>query len=86
MGLGAFTIAVIAGLAVDNPADRILSRALISMFLCNAVGLALGLIAEKAVIDAIATYIRAHPVHEHFADGSDQSAQPAPTESRRIAA
>ena len=86
MGLGAFGIAIIAGLAVDNPADHILSRALISMFVCNIVGLAVGILAERTVTDSIGTYIKARPVHEHLADDSIPVAQIAPTEQRRAAA
>lgn len=67
MGLGAFGVAIIAGLAVDNPADRILSRAIISMFTCNLVGLVIGLVAERAVAQCIEAYVSSRPVHEHAA-------------------
>lgn len=67
MGLGAFGVAIIAGLAVDNPADRILSRAIVSMFTCNLVGLVIGLVAERAVAQCIETYVASRPVHEHSA-------------------
>ena len=86
MGLGAFAIAIIAGLAVDNPADRILSRALLSMFICNTLGLALGLVAERAIVDSVATYIRARPLHEHSTDSPETPAQTAPAERRTAAA
>ena len=86
MGLGAFGIAIIAGLAVDNPADRILSRALICMFVCNLVGLALGALAERTLNDSIGTYIKARPVHEHLAEVDEPVAKIAPPEQRRAAA
>ncbi|MBC7834411.1 MAG: hypothetical protein H7Y88_04830 [Phycisphaerales bacterium] len=53
LGLAGFSIALIAGLSADNPADQILVRALLSMIGCNAVGLLLGLIAEKSVQGAL---------------------------------
>jgi tetrahydromethanopterin S-methyltransferase subunit C len=86
MGLGAFAVAIIAGLAVDNPADHILSRAIVSMFLCNIVGLVVGTLAERAVVDSIDAYIRARPVREQLTDASDLSAHAAPSEQRRAAA
>lgn len=86
MGLGAFTLAIISGLAVDNPADRILSRALICMFVCNILGMVLGLLAERTVADAIHHYTSTRPVNEH---SPDTPAHPAPTaqgDVRRAAA
>lgn len=62
MGLSAFVIATIAGLAVDNPADSILSRAIISMLVCNAIGLVVGSLAERAVSEAVAEYVSDRPV------------------------
>ncbi|MBX3357238.1 MAG: hypothetical protein KF745_02300 [Phycisphaeraceae bacterium] len=55
MGLAAFAVAVIAGLAVNNPADFILARALLSMFVCWAVGLAVGAVAERTMIESLTT-------------------------------
>jgi hypothetical protein len=81
MGLGAFGVAIIAGLAVDNPADRILSRAIISMFTCNVVGLVIGLVAERAVTHCIEAYVASRPVHEH----SVIPAQSGPAKSGRAA-
>jgi hypothetical protein len=86
MGLGAFGIAIVAGLAVDNPADHILSRALICMFVCNIVGLAIGALAERTVNDSIGTYIKARPVHEQLAEDVGPVAKIAPPEQRRAAA
>lgn len=84
MGLGAFGIAIIAGLAVDNPVDNILSRALVSMLACNFVGLLIGTLAERAVVTSIESYAEARPVHEHLADVDDSSG--APVDARRAAA
>lgn len=64
MGLSAFVIATIAGLAVDNPAENILSRAIVSMFACHALGLVVGALAERAVADAVNEYVAERPVSE----------------------
>jgi len=47
--LAAFAIAVVAGLAADNPADTILLRAMVSMAACFFLGALLGVAAEAAI-------------------------------------
>lgn len=64
MGLSAFVIATIAGLAVDNPAVSILTRSILSMFVCHTLGLIVGMLAERAVTDAISAYTADRPVAE----------------------
>lgn len=59
MGLAAFVIATVAGLAADNPAENILTRAIVSMFACHVLGFVVGLLAEKAVTDGIVQYVSA---------------------------
>jgi hypothetical protein len=56
LGLTAFAIATIAGMAVGNPTDTILWHAIIAMIVCQMVGLVLGSIGERVVTDAIADY------------------------------
>ena len=62
MGLSAFSIAVLAGLSADNGADQILARALTSMLACTAVGWVVGLVGERAAIEAIEAYRASNPV------------------------
>ncbi len=52
-GLAAFAIAVIAGMAAQNPADRVLGRALICFVICQVIGWILGSIGERAVEEAV---------------------------------
>jgi len=73
MGLSAFVIATVAGLAVDNPADSILTRAILSMFLCHALGLVVGMLAERAVADAIACHVKQHPISDSDVAAPTQS-------------
>lgn len=47
-GLCGFVIAIIAGLAVENPLDVILTRALTALVACNVLGMAVGAAAEYA--------------------------------------
>lgn len=56
LGLSAFAVAVIAGLAADNPAGTILARALVSMAVCHAVGWGIGAAAERAAQEAVRAY------------------------------
>lgn len=62
MGLAAFALAIIAGLAAGNDADHILGTALVALAACAAVGWALGAAAERAVLDAVSTYEQNHPI------------------------
>lgn len=56
MGLAAFSVAVIAGLAVGNPAETVLGRALAAMVACNALGWVVGAAAEKVASEAVRAY------------------------------
>jgi tetrahydromethanopterin S-methyltransferase subunit C len=58
LGLSAFAIAIVAGLAAENPAETILARAVVSMVVCHVVGWCVGLTAERAVMDAVDAYER----------------------------
>ena len=60
-GLTGFAVAIFAGLAADNPAGVILSRALIAMVACYAVGIFLGMLALRAVRDATALHATRNP-------------------------
>lgn len=49
LGLSGFAVAIVAGLSADNPADLILTRAIISMAALGALGQALGAVAERVI-------------------------------------
>ena len=57
--LSAFAVAVVAGLAAQNPASSILVRALIAMIVCYPVGLIIGLICQRLMFDHIAAHQKA---------------------------
>jgi membrane protein implicated in regulation of membrane protease activity len=69
--LSAFAVAVLAGLAGGNPTAQILLRALVAMFVCYPVGLAVGTVFERV--------IRGH-VDDRMAHASlaDSFAKPSP--------
>jgi len=73
LGLAAFSIAIIAGLAADNPTDVILLRALASMFVCYLIGSVIGLSAERALQEAIDRYAQDNPAPA-IADSSPSDA------------
>lgn len=60
--LAAFAVALIAGLAADNPAYDILLRALFAMILGQIVGWIVGVIGERTINEAVVTYRQANPV------------------------
>lgn len=49
MGLCGFAVTLIAGLAVDNPLDVIVLRAVAAMLVCYVVGNLIGLAAQVAI-------------------------------------
>ena len=51
LGLLAFSVTVVAGLAVGNPVDVILSRSIFALFLFCLVGILLGAAAEAVVAE-----------------------------------
>jgi len=55
-GLTAFAVAMVAGLAADNTAEAVLSRALVAMIICNVLGWFAGLICERTVRTALDAY------------------------------
>lgn len=49
LGLAGFALAIFAGLAVGNPPTDTLSRALVALVMCQAIGFMLGWVAEGAI-------------------------------------
>jgi len=71
MGLGGFALAIVAGLAADNPTNQILLRAILSMLGCQVVGLAIGAVAEMAIDERSAAHRAAHPMTGDIAEGAE---------------
>ncbi len=62
VALGAFVVAVVAGLAVENPAWVILTRALIAMLVGQIVGLGAGEVLAYVRRTHTADYIKRNPI------------------------
>lgn len=48
--LAGFAVAIVSGLASDNPAAQILLRATIAMVVCYVIGSIVGLICERVIV------------------------------------
>lgn len=68
LGLIGFIIAILAGLAADNPETTTIVRALIAMFICYVVGMIIGAIATRALNEHIAQYKQSNPMPSDSVD------------------
>lgn len=59
LGLAAFVVAIVAGLAAGNDPSRVLSTAIVAMICCQVLGLALGAVGQHIVSGHLAS-ITAH--------------------------
>ena len=59
--LSAFGVALISGLASDNPASSVLARALMAMFLSYPVGWIVGMICQYVIDDHLKIHKEANP-------------------------
>ncbi|MBI1190839.1 MAG: hypothetical protein GC200_09200 [Tepidisphaera sp.] len=78
LGLTAFAVAVLCGLAVDNPMDVTLSRALTSLAAGFFVGALLGMVLSHVIKQHVTQYIADRPVPTpNHAAQTDSAAQAA---------
>lgn len=77
--LAAFAVAVVAGMAGDNSASHVLSRALIAMILCYPVGLLVGIVCERVIAERVDEHVRDHPLPTPSEDNVGERVDPAPT-------
>lgn len=79
--LGAFAVAIVVGMAVDNPTETILLRAIIALVVCYVGGSIVGAVAERTVAHAAAAHKAANPVpstdHPHAVSAPVASRPPA---------
>ncbi len=69
-GLSGFAVALIAGLAADNPAEVILGRALVCMLAVQLLGIVIGAVCERTVREAVEKYRGSRPVPEPRVKGA----------------
>lgn len=78
MGLAGFALAIVAGLAADNPSTQILLHALLSMLGCQMVGLAIGAVAEHAIDERSGAHRAANPIGGDGAQGDEPAEDEGP--------
>jgi len=66
--LGAFAVAIIAGLAAENAADVILTRAIVCMSVCYLVGALIGAVGSRAIEEGVRAHQAANPAAESASD------------------
>lgn len=64
LALAAFLVAIISGLAADNAGTTILLQAIISMIVCQVLGLAIGGVAERVIREHTDRYKQENPIHK----------------------
>lgn len=84
-GLSGFSIAILAGLAVNNPADVILSRAVAALFISYIAGGVIGMLMDRTVTDGINDYKAERPLPGEAPPPEQSPAPPAPAETRPVA-
>lgn len=60
--LAAFSVAIIAGLAADNPGTTVLTTAIICMIGCQLIGLVVGAVAQRAIDEHLSRYRAKNPI------------------------
>ena len=60
--LTAFSVGIMAGLFTGNPAETILARSLVAMLVGYALGIVVGMIGERTVVEGIRQYEKARPI------------------------
>jgi hypothetical protein len=83
-GLAGFAVAILSGLAADNPASVILTRALVAMVVCYAVGVFVGMLASRAVRQATIAHaeVKPAPAIEEVRRGAQLAATPSASNSQ----
>jgi hypothetical protein len=62
--LAGFAVAMIAGLAAENSAARVLGTALVAMLICHLTGLLVGVVGERVVHEHVGRLRAAEPMPE----------------------
>ncbi|MCC6676942.1 MAG: hypothetical protein IT436_07350 [Phycisphaerales bacterium] len=60
--LTAFAVAIVAGMAGGDAAESVLARALVVLFVCHLIGLALGSTVNHVLNEYLRKYEADHPV------------------------
>lgn len=74
LGIGAFAVAVLAGLAAGNDPIGVVVRALLAMVACSLLGRLIGMACVQAIGEHLERYAQANPVPEIAPDPRDRQA------------
>ena len=74
LGLSGFAVAIVSGMASENPASRVLGAALVCMVACHLVGLGIGMVGERVIESYLRQYKAARPVEGGGASGGTEGA------------
>ena len=83
--LAAYASAIVVGIAAENDAIQILTRALFAMLICYGVGMGVGMMGEYAIRENVEDYKKSHPIHPHDDDPGDESVATAEGEQAEAA-
>lgn len=72
--LAAFAVAIVAGLAAQNSAARVLGTAVAAMVVCHVVGLCIGAIGESVLTEHLSRDKTGSASSEHQAQASAPAA------------
>jgi hypothetical protein len=75
--LAAFAVAVVAGLASDNPATHVLVRAVVAMCVCYPVGYVAGMVCERVISAHIESHKQANPAPDPMSGAGTAPGHPA---------
>jgi hypothetical protein len=64
--IAAFAVAITAGLSAQREAEAILTTAILAMFVCQPIGIALGFALKHATFEQVQDYKDANPIPEAF--------------------
>jgi len=81
-GLAAFAVAIVAGLAHDNPTAQILLRAILAMAVCYFIGAIAGMICERVIVLHVEQHKSSNPAPKPSA-ASAPTAATAPSEDEQ---
>src|SRR5437870_4242815 len=59
--MASFAVAILAGLASENPSSSVLFRAMIAMFVCYPVGMMVGMVCDRVIMAHVEAHRNANP-------------------------
>lgn len=64
IALGGFVVALLSGMRAGNPAHLVLFDALVALLVCQLLGIAVGAVATRVILDHVEQHKSQHPIPE----------------------